>query len=386
MMMLDQNNASSHNSSLPINEMESFLKYTIFSYITLVLLLGIFLNFSILILFKMKPEIRIPSTIFLLNMIASNIFWCIFIAPAVLVILLQSNVSIENALCDIQGFSVQIWRITNIFPLMFYSYDRYKFISCPLVYRKIITTSKAYTFVAVTWIIALTVPWLPIFGLSSYNYSSNQIFCDVGWKNEMYFNIPYTIILFWFPFTVILYCNINIVRIAHRNMSQVDFLREIHEHRPVNARRNSLLKTLTTSVAITSSFTIAWLPHFVAVVLFQTRALEDNIHKILKFSVYITFLTIVVYPYLFGFKNKVLKRDLRRLFKKLKCWRTNIRNIQPAEEIDENDYSENVSRRNSRTESMGELAKLERRRSSLFSIKRFHRDSTGSTSLTPVST
>ena len=65
----------------------------------------------------------------------------------------------------------------------------------------------------------------------------------------------------------------------------------------------------------------------------------------------IVYTPVFAYPYLFAFRNRKLRTELAVLYSKLYVWR-DVRKIQPAPHIDEEDYPDNVSRRNSRTESM----------------------------------
>ena len=97
---------------------------------------------------------------------------------------LTSYGKLSGLLCELFGMFSQIWWNSNIYTLLFMSYDGYKFISCALDYKTIITPLKAYVYISITWSIAMMLSLLPLFGWSRYAYNTDQCTCSVDWENN----------------------------------------------------------------------------------------------------------------------------------------------------------------------------------------------------------
>ncbi|XP_057301493.1 visual pigment-like receptor peropsin [Hydractinia symbiolongicarpus] len=312
---------------------------------------GLFLNGSLVTLFTTKSQLRTPTNLLLSSLTVSNCILCIFVLPSNMASIFDPEIKYEGALCYIIALFSQLWWVANVYVLTFLSIDRYKLITTPLCYRQIMTTTKSKTYIAISWAVAIIIAIIPTMGWTKYTFSEIENTCTVDWNKSFSFNMFFTAITFWIPFLVITYCYISIISNAHGNVNRIGLMLS---SRMVNqVRRNSIYKTVKTSFVIVFTFLIAWVPHFTLVYIYSFSGEPENYirWKLIQPTKY---LPVFIYPYIFAYRNSSLRRDLHIFYDKFKP-RRDIRKIEPARTIDENDFPENVSRRNSRTESMQSL-------------------------------
>ena len=312
---------------------------------TSVLLAGLFINASTTWLLVAKPNLRSPSNLLLASLTCSNCILCVLIFPIRLANITGLIRTIDGRVCDIFGFFLQLWWSSNSLTFMFISYDRYQFISKAILYKSVVTTAKVYLCIGVTWVVSVIFSLLPVFGWSCYTFIENEHNCGVDWGKSHSFNIATQSVSFFLPCLVCCYCYGQIIYNAQRNTTRLHETGWPSVQNINNKKIISCKKPIKTSIIVIISFLILFLPY---VIVSQFHWLVKS--KIPgKITVNLSFFSAVLFPYLFVFRNQLLRKELRKLFKRV--LNRDVRQIHPSVEIDENDYLENVSRRNSRSES-----------------------------------
>ena len=355
-------NITALNSTTTVGNEPTYIRIISGVVIGILLLSGLFVNISMIALFSIKSHIRSPSNILLANLSMSNLIICVLM-PITLSNIVDERNKLEGTSCEIFGLFSQLWLNGCIYTLAFISYDNCKLISSPFIYPITMTDGKAYTYVMITWTIAAILSLLPMFGWSRYTFNNEQYSCGVDLANNGYYNIFMLTFTFTIPCLIVMFCSTIITLDARGRVQPLRIIRRrpnLYEH---STRRNSLYKTIKKSLIVIVTFLIAWFPH----VMFIYGPYNSKI-KIISIFMYVP---VLVYPYLFGFRNEKIKKELNKLFYEILYWR-DVRQIHPAQHIDERDYSENVSRRNSRSESLNgaDMGRLSRQRSSLFNNSR----------------
>nr|XP_012561890.1 rhodopsin [Hydra vulgaris] len=324
---------------------------------------GLLLNGSTILLLVVKPNLRSPSNMLLASLTSSNCILCVLVLPVRLANITGSIKTMDGRGCDIFGFFSQLWWNSNSLTFMFISYDRYQFISKAILYKSLATSAKVYLFIGVTWLISVIFSLLPVFGWSCYKFIEDEQFCGVEWGKSRSFDITTQSISFIMPCLVSCYCYGQIIYNAQQSKQRemtwpsVQNIISIPQQRKlpetvwpsVQSIQNKKLiacKPIKTSIIIIIMFLIIYLPY---IIVRQFHELINN--KIaVKITANLLFFSVVVFPYLFVYRNRLLRKEMQKLFKRV--LNRDVRQIHPSVDINENDYLENVSRRNSRSESI----------------------------------
>lgn len=367
----------SHNTTVFCQSFDKTItKVSLICVVTLIMVFGLFVNMSLLILFFRKRHSLSHSNVLLSSLATSNSIACLLVLPMVLHNIASSPLAMIGMVCDTFSFLQQLWWISSNYNIFFISYDKWKSVADSYTYSGKMTQRKAVIFISIIW--ALSIIFAIIIPVSgwTYAYEKDHYFYSLNWNKSILRNIIYVSITFWIPGIVVFTFHMNIIQNATRSSQRLTFPADALDITRIRLHHDRLIyKTIKTSCLGIFIILTTWLPYSI-IVSFQ-KLLSEWICKVLRITSIMIYLPIVVYPYFFGFRNKKIRGELSVLFSKVYLWR-DVRRIHPAPNIDETEYPENVSRRNSRTDSFNTDKRLSQT-SSFIGI--FHRRESGMTNV-----
>ena len=299
-----------------------------------------------------------PRNCILLSLTLSNLVFSLFVLTSMLVTVSFNRWSMGDGFCEFVGFVGTWWWVVSVFTLTLLSYERYQVILHPLHNFKYIDMFKINLYLGCGYFLGCIISVLPLFGWSRYRYDSATYVCMVEWRQSSSYDHFFLTFIYWIPVIVngFFYVNITNVAAFHvisiRRQSRVSptvgedvLARKIMQ---LKGSRATSKKAVTTSIIIVGTILICWTPCAVRI---YVLAYDGTLSRITSVIVhFFTCVPSVVYPIYFGFRNHSLKRELKLFYNYLACWYKTEEAVPDT--IDERDYPENVSRRNSRTESM----------------------------------
>uniref|UniRef100_A0A1X7U886 G-protein coupled receptors family 1 profile domain-containing protein n=1 Tax=Amphimedon queenslandica TaxID=400682 RepID=A0A1X7U886_AMPQE len=119
-----------------------------------------------------------PSTIFLTNMLISNLLIVLFVMPFAILTcssgqwLLGKTVSEKEATCKANAYTNMSIYIIATLSLVLLSFDRYFFIVKSFAYQKHMTSNKAVIIIIISWILGPALCTPPLYGLGTTEFSN----------------------------------------------------------------------------------------------------------------------------------------------------------------------------------------------------------------------
>ena len=173
-------------------------------------------NLLVMFSFFLDRQIRNPTNYFLLSLSVSDFLIGVFSMPFLTLYLMLGVWPFGEVICNLWLSLDYTVCLTSIYTVLFITIDRFCSVKIPAKYRKWRTRKKVIAMIALTWVIPVSLFFTSIF---AYNYSDpNRVFnpvnCDVGWANDKWFNIIFTIGYFWTTLIVMIILYIFIYQVA----------------------------------------------------------------------------------------------------------------------------------------------------------------------------
>ena len=166
------------------------------------MLAGLITNsFVIIMTVCCLKTLKEPSTIFLTNMLLSNLIIAIFVMPFPIITcsigewVFGSTPEQKVEVCEFVACLLFYSFMVATEGLVLVSCDRFFFIVKDLQYKKYMTANKAVIIVAVSWILAAILTAPPLVGFGAVKFVSSIGTCFPGWKGQTAYAIYVFIIL-----------------------------------------------------------------------------------------------------------------------------------------------------------------------------------------------
>uniref|UniRef100_A0A1X7SHE5 G-protein coupled receptors family 1 profile domain-containing protein n=2 Tax=Amphimedon queenslandica TaxID=400682 RepID=A0A1X7SHE5_AMPQE len=142
-----------------------------------------------------------PSTIFLTNMLISNILIVLFVMPFAITTaasdewLFGKTYKQKMKVCQFTAFMFWFCKIVITEGLVLLSFDRFFYIVKSFEYERHMNQKISIIIVTLSWLLAalLTIP--PLFGLGRFSFSSSNGICVPHWEGESGY-VVYMLIVF----------------------------------------------------------------------------------------------------------------------------------------------------------------------------------------------
>ena len=136
-----------------------------------------------------------PSTIFLTNMLLTNLITVLFVMPFSVITcasgewIFGNTVNQKVAVCNFSAYISSYSFVAVTLSLVLLSFDRFFFIVKALQYEKYMTVNKAVIIVAASWILVAIMVTPPLYGFGKFKFTDSYGICISRFENEVAFSV-----------------------------------------------------------------------------------------------------------------------------------------------------------------------------------------------------
>lgn len=318
-------------------------RYFQLSFLTLVTVVGFVSNFLVLLLFYKRPTLRSFSNRFVLNLSISHFWQCILVLPTTVISIATDQWLLGNTFCIVSGFLFTTLNITSVLCLLLIALDRNCAVNSPLHYTMTITKTRTGILIFLTWVVGFLVASPPLYNITQIKYRENWHMCTIVWDMNDSYSVTYGSVLivlgFMVPFltTICVYSSMfqaakdNSERARKHSVNSTIVENNIPDTQvkmgsvPVKKKfrrwssgSNQFFgeewKAVRTGFLVVMTFTLCWLPYF------SVTSLEAYFDSDTTMPNYVSFIVVVcifsacvINPYLYVFRNKTSRKNIKQL-------------------------------------------------------------------------
>ncbi|XP_041734641.1 olfactory receptor 10A4-like, partial [Coregonus clupeaformis] len=281
-----------------------YLELAIF--LLVVYLMILIVNLIILTLVATEPKLQSPMYIFLSNLSLIDIVISTTVLPKMIAVCLWNDTTISYSACFLQLYIYLSFQTVESMLLCVMAYDRYVAICNPLRYSSIITKRVCGMLATSAWASGLSLPAFCVIFTAQMPFCSNKInfwFCDfppvvsLSCSDSTFMidvALVCALIAIYCPFTVIVWSYFRII-VAVCNIASSE-------------GRMKAFSTCSSHLTVVLTFYLAHSCVYIS-------AKSENVHcnVLILISIVNCFLTPVMNPIIYSFRNKEIKAALRKL-------------------------------------------------------------------------
>ena len=195
------------------------------------ILIGLPWNLLVVITILWKRLYRTPTIMLLLNLAMTDILFLVIFMPLLTVTgiageYILGRTDMERCqTCIVTGFIPVALMTDSIFATALMSIDRFLFIYKPLHYERIVTTQIILVAITVAALLSIALALSPLASPQKFIFLPDFQGCHFPLRNNWYI-VSLIIVMSLAAVAVIVFCNIWVVCIVHKNIKQIYALRK----------------------------------------------------------------------------------------------------------------------------------------------------------------
>ncbi|KAM8988522.1 olfactory receptor 6F1-like [Ara ararauna] len=281
------------------------LKMSLFVLFSIMYILALLGNFSIMVLVRSQPQLRTPMYYFLCNLSFLEIWYTTACVPKALAVLLGGDPTISFSNCLLQMYFISSLGCTEYFLLAAMAYDRFLAICFPLRYNSIMNRTLLTQLAFGSWFCGFFCVAIPAYMISTLYFCGpnviNHYFCDIApWIVLSCTDTSLLeLVVFIIAFIVILgSCTITLVSYIYIISTILRIPSAIDQQRAFSTCFSHLIVV------------IIW--YGSTIFLHVKPSMKDSVDLTKTVHVLNTVVTPLLNPFIYSLRNKEVKKALKR--------------------------------------------------------------------------
>ncbi|KAJ3610103.1 hypothetical protein NHX12_022197 [Muraenolepis orangiensis] len=187
-------------------------------------------NILVIVIVAATKTFHSVASVLIINLAVSDLLVGVGVMPFVAVSIINSSWVNSSFLCLYVGYTSSVYCTASVLTLAAIALDRYYSIMDCLRYSARCTVCRTCAVVLWIWLQALATSGPPLLGWSAVVYVGPMFSCAVDWTHSPSYTALVAALSFLLPASVILFCYVNIVRVARRHARRIHTL-EAHLRR-----------------------------------------------------------------------------------------------------------------------------------------------------------
>ncbi|XP_076022047.1 5-hydroxytryptamine receptor 1D [Genypterus blacodes] len=183
-------------------------------------------NILVIVIVAANKTLHTVTSVLIMNLAISDLLVGVGVMPFVAVSIMNSEWGEFTDLCLYVGYTSSVYCTASVLTLAAIALDRYHSIVDCLRYRSRCTLWRTYAVVLWIWLQALATSCPPLLGWSSVNYVVPMFSCAVNWASSPGYTVFMAALSYLLPAVVILFCYVNIVKVARSHARRIHTLED----------------------------------------------------------------------------------------------------------------------------------------------------------------
>nr|AGB67490.1 c-like opsin [Tripedalia cystophora] len=288
--------------------------------LTLIFILGIFLNGVVIVIFHfLHEETKRCADLLILSVSYCNLLH-VSTYPLNIVSSFQHHWGYGTALCQMDGFWIHSLSIVSVAHLTALSFERYLTVTGRMTDRG---RKLKLSLVLVCWLYGFFWGAMPLFGWSDYRLEGLLITCSITFSSSDPGDISFAIVAFLVDFLLPLALIIGFYIAILFTVRRCNRSTEVENASPSMTVINGALvsdlehKAISMVFTMVAAFILGWMPY--AIVCFLTMTSENALPPIFAtLSAVVAKSSVWFFPIIYGFKHRTVKTGLGYLVNALR--------------------------------------------------------------------
>ncbi|XP_017268491.1 5-hydroxytryptamine receptor 1D [Kryptolebias marmoratus] len=188
-------------------------------------------NILVLVIVAATRTLHAVTSVLIMNLAISDLLVGIGVMPSVALSIMNHGWAQCTELCLYVGYTSSVFCTASVLTLAAIALDRYLSIMDCLRYSSRCTLWRTCAVVLWIWLQALATCSPPLLGWSSITYVVPMYNCATNWASSPSYTAFMAIFSYLIPAVVILFCYVNIVKVAHSHARRIHTLEDSVQRR-----------------------------------------------------------------------------------------------------------------------------------------------------------